>query len=87
MAATFDLRRLPGSRGFEAIRTATKLLLLYQLISVYVIFKMAAAHTKVHCLIIIIIIIIIIICLLYRNLHMEYIVQQIKLRINCSDCT
>ena len=33
----------------------------------------------------IIIIIIIIICLLYRNLHMEYIVQQIKLRINYSD--
>ena len=33
------------------------------------------------------VIIIIIICLLYRNLHMEYIVQQIKLRINYSDCT
>ena len=32
-------------------------------------------------------IIIIIIYLLYRNLHMEYIVQQIKLRMNCSDCT
>ena len=51
MAATFDLRRLTGSRGFEAIRPATKICLLCQLISVYVIIKMAAAHTKAHCLV------------------------------------
>ena len=48
--------RLPGSRGFEAITNeaicqATKIHLLHHVISVYVIIKMAAAHTKAHCLV------------------------------------
>ena len=48
--------RLPGSRGFEAIankaiRPATKIHLLHHVISVYVIIKMAVAHTTAHCLV------------------------------------
>ena len=50
------LRRLPGSRGFEAITNeailpATKIHLLHHVIRVYVIIKMAAARTKAHCLV------------------------------------